>query len=170
MEINKSAAEYLIVDKGLLTTFISSFPCFECFKKTLKDSDISLKGYASILKVECLTREYETIFETSGRSGLAQSNSSRPPYDVNRRMVQAFSSMGKDYRGLETFSMHLNMKPIQLKAYKWHLDKMHSIYLESAKDTLEKAQCEVCKVYSQVKNRPLDYEGPYNISVSYDGS
>lgn len=169
VEIDKPAANYLIVDKGLLSKFICAFPCSECLNKNLMVSDISLQGYASIFKVKCEACEYKTTFETSARSGLAQTNSTRPPYDINRRMVQAFSSIGKGHRGLQTFSMHLNMKPIQLKSYKWHLDKIHTIYVESAKENLEKARCEVCKTYTQVENLPLDFEGPYNISVSYDG-
>ena len=136
MEIDNSAANYLIVDTGLLTAFISSFPCSECFKGKLKVSVIYLKGYASISKLD-VWNEYETNFGTSRWPGLSQCNSFRPVYGRCRiTRLQAFSSMGKGYRELETFSKHLNVKPIQLKAYKKHMDRMNTVYDKSAKDNI----------------------------------
>lgn len=65
--INKSAANYLIVDKGLLIKFICAFPCSECLNKDLIVSDLSLQRSESIFKVKCEACEYETSFETLAR-------------------------------------------------------------------------------------------------------
>lgn len=85
-------------------------------------------------------------------------------------MVHAFISLGKGHRGMETFGMYLNMKPIQKKSYSWHMNKIHRIAQESAEANLEAARCEVRKAYMEIENLPLDYKGPMDISVSYDGS
>jgi hypothetical protein len=68
------------------------------------------------------------------------------------------------------FSMHLNMKPIGVKAYHRHLDQSHTTYLEAADAILENARIEVRKAYLTLENLPLDHVGPLDISVSYDGS
>ncbi|KAG8318700.1 hypothetical protein J6590_107750, partial [Homalodisca vitripennis] len=88
----------------------------------------------------------------------SSANSTRAPYDINRRLVQAFTSLGKGHRGMEVFSMHLNVKPISCKAYDRHMDQFHTTYSEAANETLEKARVEVRN--SILENLPLDYVGP----------
>jgi hypothetical protein len=38
--------------------------------------------------------------------------SHRPPFDINKRTVNAFTNMGQGYTALEIFSVAMNMKPM----------------------------------------------------------
>lgn len=170
IQTDETAPKYIMVDLELLTSFICQFPCSECNNKSLEVGDSGSKGYAHSINLHCTSCLSDIVFITSRQSGHSAANSTRAPYDINRRMVQAFTSLGKGHRGMETFSMHLNMKAIACKAYDRHLDQLHTTYAEAASETLEKARVEVRKAYTLLENLPIDYAGPIDISVSYDGS
>lgn len=159
-----------MVDLELLTSFICQFPCSECNNKSLEVGDSGSKGYAHSINLHCTSCLSDIVFITSRQAGHSAANTTRAPYDINRSMVQAFTSLGKGHRGMETFSMHLNMKAIACKAYDRHLDQLHTTYAEAASETLEKARVEVRKAYKLLENLPIDYAGPIDISVSYDSS
>lgn len=75
VEADSSAPNYMFVDLGLLSKFLCSFPCPDCFNKTLSYNQ-SVQGYASILHFECESCGYTTKFETWQRLGHANNNSS----------------------------------------------------------------------------------------------
>lgn len=168
--IDQNAPNYIFVDANRLISFLAQFPCTSCFNFALRVSQLEPKGYAHFLKIECSNCGVVEIFNTSGQLGKSHGNSTRPSFDVNRRMVQGFSSIGKGHRGMESFSMSMNMKPMTSKAYNGHLKTIHSLYSEFTKESLEKSRTEVRKAYCDINNTPLDEPGPINISVSYDGS
>lgn len=80
---------------------------------------ISTQGYASNLQFSCKECGFQSKFNTSARLGIPNDGNTRP-FDINRRMVYAFSAMGKGLRGLDIFSMHINMKAIQSKSFNAH--------------------------------------------------
>lgn len=75
---------------------------------------ISTQGYANNLQFSCKGCSYKSTFNTSARLGIPNDGKVRP-FDINRRMVYAFSAMGKGLRGQDIFSMHMNMKAVQSK-------------------------------------------------------
>lgn len=170
IDASDTANSYILVDKNLLISFICKFPCSECFITYLEIVDIVEKGYAHSLKICCSECLSVVTFQTSQQTGHSDANSSRAPYDVNRRLVQAFTSVGKGHRKMEAFSMHMNMKSLAWRAYERHIDQLHSSYSGAANDTLKTARGEVRKAYTELESLPLDYAGSLDISVSYDGS
>lgn len=162
--IETDGPKYILVDVSKLVKFISNFPCKDCFCNTIEVTQPTPKGYANTFNIFCTNCGFESTFETS--NPVSKHDSTRHPFDVNRRVVQAFSSMGKGHRALETFSMTMNMKPIQFESYNKHILNLCDIYRLQAKRTLEEARAEVQKCYGM-----MDAEGSVlDITVSYDGT
>lgn len=169
MDIDENAPKYVLVDANKLVHFLEGFSCLRCVS-TLQVSQMPSKGYANFFIVQCKDCDFNKTFDTSDRVSLSEDGSTRSSYDVNRRMVQRFPTIGKGHRGMESFSMSWNMKPMNRNAYRCHINNMYKRYVKTATESLEKARKEVCKAYTIINNTPLDEPGPINIFVSYDGS
>lgn len=133
-----------------------SFKSFKCLQRDFN--------------IWCQECDYKNNFETSNKTFEQENASSRLSYDVNRRVVQTFNSLGKGHRGLEPFSMSMNMKPMSCNAYYQHMRQMEKQYIKTTNESLEKARTAVRKAYSFINNTDLDDHGTINISVSFDGS
>lgn len=128
INIDSSNEEYILVDKKNLTNLLSIFPCKNCLQETLEVKLNNLKGYAHTLSVRCTNCDFESACQTSEQ--MSKKESTRGAFDVNRRVVNAFSSMGKGHRALELFSIGLNMKPLSFTSYAWHIYALHDYYRE----------------------------------------
>lgn len=132
IDVDENATTYLLVDKDQLTAFVRTFPCPDCLSVgSVVLETLNVNGFANTFKIYCSECAYSSRFDTSAR---IQQKAKTPSFDVNRRMVQAFSSMGKGLRGIETFSMYMNMKSIQNKSYNAHKKAL----LLSATQSVEK--------------------------------
>lgn len=165
--VDENATKYILVDVNQLSNFVGLFPCPECLSKnSIKMKEPTVKGYANIFTISCNECDYQQIFETSGR--IKKNDSTRPPYDINRRMVYAFSAMGKGHRALEVFSMQLNMNAMRINAYNFHRKALIAASKINVQRNLEEARSEVRK--SQMILEDVDEAKPLDLTVSYDGS
>lgn len=88
-------------------------------------------------------------------------------YDVNRRAVKAFVSIGKGHRGSDMFCMALNMKPIHFRTFQSSIRGLHTSSRAEVEKNLAMARNEVRKSYSKLDDKD---DTILDITVSYDGS
>lgn len=99
----------------LLTNFLSTLPCKNCYCETVQTKLVGNKTVlANTVLMTCSVCGYVNELRTSNSLG---NTTPRKLYDVNRRVVKAFSSMGKGQRSLETFCMVMNMKPMSHRSF-----------------------------------------------------
>lgn len=168
--VDENAPSYILVDVNQLKTFLEGFSCPKCAGAIMVSQSKPI-GYANLFYVKCKECSYESRFDSSVKTDQNNETAGRKSFEVNRRIVQGFSSIGKGFRGMEAFSMAMNMKSMSSKAYNCHIKQMHDKYVTVANDSMEKARIEVRKAYSVIDNISLDeMEKIINISVSFDGS
>lgn len=84
-------------------------------------------------------------------------------------MVYAFSAMGKGLRGLDIFSMHMNMKAMQSKSFHVHKKALLDVATQNVQRNLELTRREVRKTHIVFKD-DAGSNDPLDLTVSYDGS
>lgn len=164
VNIENNSVEYMLVSCNKLIDLLSSFPCKECFHDNLDVKLDVTKGFSHTLSILCSACGSKTFFQTSDR--ISTKESKRPAFDVNRRAVKAFSSIGKGHRALEMFCIAMNMKPMQFRSYNKHIIALRDVYKDEVNKSLIEARNEVRKCYGDLNddNTILD------ITVSYDRS
>lgn len=165
---SEDSPAYCLVDLAVLTNFVKGLPCKFCFDINSEFLPTKQKGFAQEISFHCLSCDQITSFETS-RKIHDDTVKTRPPYDINRRMVKTFSSLGKGHTGLQTFCMGLNMPCINHSAYDKQMNIIVDIAKEHVDSVLKNARVEVQKAYCELEPT-LEIKKPLDITVSYDGS
>ena len=149
--------------KSTIPELFKNFQCDECGRE-LSVVYEDVQGFARTIVVNCLgCEEFRCKAPTSPR--IQKKNSStRPPFSVNRKMVEAFVSLGLGYAGLEKFGMEIGMKVMSSTAWKKHLKDLEKGSAEMKTKILEEARQAVRKVYNTSDQETLD------ITVSTDGT
>lgn len=167
-DVNESflAPSYIFLSIQGLQNFLCLAACSECSEKCLSVSITESHGFAHKLTMSCSSCGYSNSTYSSSR---AVEVSKRPSFDVNKRLVKAFNSMGKGYGAMEIFAMSMNMKPMSHATFDNHVRKIHKASTESADYYLQAARKEVRKRYIQL-DPSLDDQKIINITISYDGT
>lgn len=151
----------------MLTHLLGCFPCKNCYCETTQAKLVDNKTvFANTVVMTCSVCGYVNELRTS--TSLAN-NTQRKLYDVNRRVVKAFVSMGKGHRALETFCMVMNMKPMNHRSYFSHIKALHKAFREEVDLSLVSARNEVRKCYGEIDNSGNNV-GLIGKTVSYDGT
>lgn len=164
------APTYCLVDVASLSKFLESLPCKYCLDINPKITVSKIFGFAQQISVHCNSCNETNSFQTSQRINHNDNKSKRKnPFDVNRRIVKTFASIGKGHMAIETFSMCMNMPCLQQSAFGKHVKALVDVSKQCAEECLKNARVEVEKAYSEIEHT-FDNAKPINIGVSYDGS
>lgn len=169
-DIEENAPAYCLMDLTKLTKFLEELPCKYCLD-TNSEIVLSKKlGFAQEIAIHCHSCGQINSFETSQKLSN-EMTTTRPSYDVNRRIIKTFCSLGKGHMGLQTLSMGMNMPCINHSAYDKQIKIIQKAAKQHTEESLKRARVEVEKVYSVLKAYPdFDMPKPIDIAVSYDGS
>uniref|UniRef100_A0A1B6CRJ9 Mutator-like transposase domain-containing protein n=1 Tax=Clastoptera arizonana TaxID=38151 RepID=A0A1B6CRJ9_9HEMI len=112
----------MIMDMVILKKFLSGMPCKICLKYNTDVSVSPVIGFSQKNTITCNACFESYGFKSSAK--LENVSATKQPYDVNRRIIQTFSSMGKGHMALETFSIGMNMPCISHLAYDKHITNL----------------------------------------------
>ncbi|GFU77193.1 hypothetical protein TNCV_2789601 [Trichonephila clavipes] len=102
---------YILVDFNQVNNLLRSAKCQYCEKQTLKLELGAKLGFSYNLKLLCSNcDENKTVVNTSLKSVQTS-------HDVNLRITQAFSHIGKGYSAIEKFCMVMNIDPFSSTTY-----------------------------------------------------
>ncbi|XP_069673452.1 uncharacterized protein [Periplaneta americana] len=160
-------SDYLLVHKNVWGELLKNLKCYECDNNALELQMRENKGFATKLVVKC-TACGTNCGETFS-SPQTKSDSKRPPFEVNKKMVEAFVSTGSGHSAMQTFCSVVGMKGMALGTYQSHLDKI-------AKETdcynqkiLSRSRRAVREAH-EVCDPTLKSSNVMDIAVSYDGT
>lgn len=166
---SKNPPKYMIVDMNCLDDLVKNIPCVMCGNKTLLFDVSNIQGYACRLTMKCSMCGCENSSAMSS-SRVTSDISQRAPFDVNRRVVQSFSSLGKGRSAMEQFSGILNMNTLSRYSYNEHVKAIHSAGNSAIESSLEKIREEVKKENRKLSEDEHSGGDVVDIGVSFDGS
>ncbi|KAJ4430474.1 hypothetical protein ANN_22690 [Periplaneta americana] len=100
---------------------------------------------------------------------VGNTESTRPPFDVNRRMVNAFVTMGKGHSTMEQHCMAMGMAGLSSPSFNSHLIKLTEENKLVRQHVLRNAHSAVRRAHMEVDSFISDSD-VINIGVSYDGT
>lgn len=157
--------KYNIINTNCLKSLVSSLACPVCFQTTISLKVSDKIGFANKLEVECsecILKVAETY--TSEKVGS--------PFDINRRMVENFVSVGQGFSAMENSCMVTNVEVLSSNVFYKHASSMVKLAVEAGESNLEKAREYVRQVYRQLasESEPTPAHEPIDIAVSFDGT
>lgn len=166
--INEHAMQspaFSIVHESAWVSLLQKVPCSECNTSNCLQIEVG-KSFGYSIKLELICKNckhsYGTTYSSTRMSGGGQ-------FEINKKLVDAFLSIGKGHAALETFSMVLGMKSMDKKTFSKCLDNlsdnnflMRENVLSTSRDLVRKAHMEL--------NSTLGVNDMLDITVSYDGT
>ena len=125
-------------------------------------------GFATELKVKCGHCGFISA-EVYSSPRLESKESQRPPFQVNKDMVEAFIEVGKGQSAMKRFSMCMGMNTIGISSY--------TKFLHSLVEEAKSLKCEILNMASLAVHAAHEDIDPtvasqsvIDVSVSYDGT
>lgn len=127
----------------------------------------------------CLVCESCGTLQSSAYSSVrsepnSAAQSSRPDFDVNRRVVRSFVANGKGYPAIEQFCMATGMHVMSSSTYFAKCKSLSEAGQVSTMSSLAEVRAKVAAAYMELYPNPEDgiisKDGSIDIAVSFDGS
>ncbi|GFS55440.1 uncharacterized protein TNCV_1627141 [Trichonephila clavipes] len=155
---NTSAiGNYILVDFNQVNNLLRSAKCQYCEKQTLKLELGAKLGFSYNLKLLCSNcDENKTVVNTSLKSVQTS-------HDVNLRITQAFSHIGKGYSAIEKFCMVMNIDPFSSTTYGKCARRLDNAYTLASENIF-------AEIHREIKNVYENGAEVTDLSVSFDGT
>ncbi|GFV59464.1 uncharacterized protein TNCV_4921551 [Trichonephila clavipes] len=132
---------YILVDFNQVNNLLRSAKCQYCKKQTLKLELGAKLGFSYNLKLLCSNcDENKTVVNTSLKSVPTS-------HDVNLRITQAFSHIGKGYSFIEKFCMVINLDPFSSTTYGKCARRLDNAYTLASENIFAEIHREIKNVY-----------------------
>ena len=145
---------------------VCNLQCSVCCQKSLALDTSDFSGYACKITLKCTS--CETLNGPCYTSNRLDSEKQRGLFDINRRVVQTFKSIGKEHAAVEKFSAVLNTHMMSHKTFDDHAEALHTAGAVAIEKTLQLTRQQVKSVYE--KDNDTTRNNMTDISVSFDGS
>lgn len=157
----ESKDEYIIVSLENIKKLFANVKCPTCEHKCLLLSSNGKIGFSTNLKLSC-DNCHENVSSVTTSESCCESNSP----DINLRITQAFSHIGKGYSAIEKFCMIMNIAPFSSATFAKCLKKLNDAQSIATQNILSHIHKEVKK--AQVS--PNTVNNLCDIAVSFDGT
>ncbi|XP_015124356.1 uncharacterized protein LOC107046281 [Diachasma alloeum] len=128
---------------------------------------VKVFGAAAKLRVECLC--CSDIMSQTYTSSRVDTTSQRPPFEINRRMIDGFLSCGLGHAAMKKFAVSVNTNIVQETNYKKHFTALSKQYEMMRAEVLPKSRAAVRKFYMALDPNLTD-DSIIDICMSFDGS
>ncbi|GFX03217.1 uncharacterized protein TNCV_1701011 [Trichonephila clavipes] len=149
---------YILVDFNQVNNLLRSAKCQYCEKQTLKLELGAKLGFSYNLKLLCSNcDENKTVVNTSLKSVQTS-------HDVNLRITQAFSHIGKGYSAIEKFCMVMNIDPFSSTTYGKCARRLDNAYTLASENIFAEIHREIKNVYengAEITDLSVSFEGTW---------
>ena len=112
--------DYMLVHVSVWNNIIKNFKCNGCGTQALHANVGDIMGLASTVTINCSACG-ECCAKANSSPRVSDTDSTRAPFDVNKRMVDGFVSMGKGLAGMKKFCTSMGMNCMSSSTYNSHL-------------------------------------------------
>lgn len=163
-----SDSEYCIISLQSLESLVSQLACNDCKTNNLSCYLSERKGFAVKVCVKCKTCD-DTVAENYSSVRIKNHQSTRPPFDINRKLVSAFLSVGVGHNAMLRFGQELGMKVMDISSWTDHFKKLSAEAKELLKKILDESRAAVRRAHEAL-DPSLVGKRIICIAVSVDGS
>ncbi|XP_034241620.1 uncharacterized protein LOC117645485 [Thrips palmi] len=164
----QDSGDFMVVHKSFWASFVKNLLCSACQAKDLTVKMVEEHGFVKKMIVRCKScGGILSSLYTSPR--IKDSTSKRPPFSLNRKMCDAFVSIGAGYASMEKFGITLQMNIINPEVYRDHLNQLILENQSLRQQTLSLAREAVRRAHIEVDPSLADQD-VIDIPVSFDGS
>ncbi|GFW66261.1 uncharacterized protein TNCV_1711601 [Trichonephila clavipes] len=157
---HSEVGNFITVNFKQISKMFMKLKCPDCDKQTLKLALGNKVGFFYVLNLTCSScAENVCAVETSNE----RQGNTVP--DINLRITQAFSNIGKGYSAIEKFCMAVNVYPFSSRTYSKCIKLLQTAYGIATETLQSEVHREVGKAYKAPTDVPV-----VDISVSFDGS
>ncbi|KAJ4425367.1 hypothetical protein ANN_27982 [Periplaneta americana] len=167
-ECPQCSEDYTLVHVNLWSELYKGVKCGECGMDSAKAELTEPSGFAFKVIVKCYNCN-TVLNEMYTSPKVGNTESTRPPFDVNRRMVNAFVTMGKGHSAMEQHCMAMGMAGLSSPSFNSHLIKLTEENKLVRQHVLRNAHSAVRRAHMEVDSSISDSD-VINIGVSYDGT
>lgn len=167
-QLKTAECEYFLMHSGQLDELVSDFQCKVCGERALSCSITERKGFCVKLSVKCSKCE-EKVSEKYSSPRVTDEESSRPPFEINRQIVNAFLSIGAGHNAMQRFGIEVGMKVMDISSWVAHFKKIVKEHKSLMANILAKSRAAVRKAY-ELLDPSLIGKAIIEIAVSIDGS
>lgn len=160
--------DYTLVHVSLWSELYKGVKCGECGMDSVKAELSEPSGFAFKVIVKCYNCS-TVLNEIYTSPKVGNTESTRPPFDVNRRMVNTFVTMGKGHSAMEQHCMAMGMAGLSSPSFNSHLIKLTEENKLVRQHVLRNAHSAVRRAHMEVDSSVSDSD-VINIGVSYDGT
>ncbi|GFV58250.1 uncharacterized protein TNCV_4019871 [Trichonephila clavipes] len=147
---HSEVGNFIIVNFEQISKMFMKLKCPDCDKEILKLALGNKVGFSYVLNLTCSScAEKVCAVETSNES---QGNTVP---DINLRITQAFSNIGKGYSAIEKFCMAVNVSPFSSRTYSKCTKLLHTAYGIAAETLQSEIHSEVRKAYEAPTDVPV---------------
>ena len=160
-------SENFIMNAACLQNLCANAMCPACNSQslTVKSKDRTL-GLVMSFNLVCEACGHEL---GSAHSSQRIGNSSRNPFDVNRRAVNAFTNLGVGYAGMKKFCKIMDMPCMSESTFVQSAKCVSEASRETCEATLQESVEKVREAYKAMDSSITDQD-IIDIAVSYDGT
>lgn len=153
--------KYIFVDFEQLQKLFATVKCSTCENQSLVLNSCGKNGFSTNLKLFC------SICNAENSSVSTSVSSSSNHADINLRITQAISHIGKGYSAIEKFCLIMNMDPFSSSTYSRCIQKLYDAQLVATRNMLADVHKEI-----KDKNRSIfsTKSEICDIAVSFDGT
>lgn len=166
-DTSTTSDEYFLLHSSALNAVVTG-KCPNCTFDALKADVSRQQGFAFTITVSC-SQCNEAICQIQSSPRVTSSESSRPPFDVNRKLVEGFVNIGAGYTAMVKFGAALSIKVMDQSTYRDHLKKLVDECVKLKEAILAKSRAAVREFY-EMENPELKGQEVIDVHVSYDGS
>lgn len=159
--------EYMLVRCDIWDELVRNMACKECGGSDFSTNVENMNGFAANVVVKC--SDCSNQFQVCSSDRMSSSSSSRPPFDVNKKVVDSFLSIGRGHAALEQFCVGMGMNCISASNYNNHLQNILK-HGEVLKEEVMKKFHEAVRQAHEEENPEIGNDEILKIAVSYDGT
>lgn len=163
-----SEDEYFLITGSALRGMVKEFSCKLCQQKSLEVRIVNQKGFAFTIIVVCKDCG-ELYMQADSSPRIVSKESTRPPFEANRKTVEAFIRSGGGYNAMLKFGTIVGMKVMDQSTYRDHLRKIVVENEALKKDILTRAR-QAVREYYENEDPTLKNQDVIEVVVSLDGS
>lgn len=166
---SEAGPKYVLTDLTALSSLVSHIPCTKCSFADLEFVSNEHLGFSHKIALQCKNCKFVNS-STYSSQRISDPLSTRPEFDVNRRVTKAFcATSGRGYSGMENFAMVMNMEVLTSTSFNKLSHKLHLAGQVSARQSLERVREDVRQAHRDL-DPSIELGDIINIAVSFDGS
>ncbi|KAE8742809.1 hypothetical protein FOCC_FOCC011667 [Frankliniella occidentalis] len=160
--------EFYLVKSSFMRSLVSVMACPDCKTSEIDITVSEKKGFCHRFLIQCLVCG-NSICDSYTSQRVTESGTSRPPFEVNKKMTTAFLDIGCGHSAMLRFCSAMGMNSLEHSAFYLHMHRLQEETKEIREKILEESRAAVHAAYIELDST-LEDQPLLELTISIDGS